>query len=546
MNELNNWLFGENCWVDFNGGPISMSGGLLHENEGCAAISDQNGDLLLYTNGIVIRGADHQVISNGSGLHGSLESTSSAIIVPNPDNADQYYVFTTDHNQGNTKIKYSMVEFNMGAPLGEVISKNVEMPPLDFATEKLAVIKKQNSCEGYWLVAISKITGNNPESEFYVYSLHQGANAPVYIAKYTTVVPTRNAGYMNFSPSGNMLAVANMSGSQSNVQWYSFNQGSGAIAHVGGINLATGELVYGVEFSPDENLLYYTTIGRDGNNNTEGHIYQKEMYSPSLAIPIYTEPNDTEYYCLGALKMAPDGSRIYVARCDKKWLGAIEAPNVVGTGCDFEPNEIDLGNGICRLGLPTTVQNGNCEIIPPHVPTTCEEVEEKVEAALQDRCETKTSELKACIAAEQCDCDPVNECTSVVVPEVEPCVNIKWEENSCGGIGSNDYKVMCISVTNCYDNVVFEGFKIGCIEVLDEEGNPIATHPDGTSPIEAIPIGPHCFGNIAPCSTVSREFSVKTTMAGEGRYQVKLVGVCYHVSFDYIKERCFKLKVCND
>ncbi|MBD10219.1 MAG: hypothetical protein CMC68_05660 [Flavobacteriaceae bacterium] len=48
--EASKWYFGTNAGIDFSsGGPIVLTDGQLSTDEGCATISENNGDLLFYT-----------------------------------------------------------------------------------------------------------------------------------------------------------------------------------------------------------------------------------------------------------------------------------------------------------------------------------------------------------------------------------------------------------------------------------------------------------------------------------------------------------------
>ena len=93
--EANVWYFGENAGLDFNSGsPVSLNNGKLNTVEGCATISDNNGNLLFYTDGIIVYDRNHNIMQNGTGLHGDPSSTQSALIVPKPLDPNIYFVFT--------------------------------------------------------------------------------------------------------------------------------------------------------------------------------------------------------------------------------------------------------------------------------------------------------------------------------------------------------------------------------------------------------------------------------------------------------------------
>ena len=78
------WYFGENAGIKFeeDGTITPLLDGQLSTIEGCTSISDEEGNLLLYTDGITVFNKDHQVIANGTELYGDPSSSHSGLIVP--------------------------------------------------------------------------------------------------------------------------------------------------------------------------------------------------------------------------------------------------------------------------------------------------------------------------------------------------------------------------------------------------------------------------------------------------------------------------------
>ena len=89
-----NWYFGANAGLTFTANPPSVLTGSLNTTEGCASISDQNATLLFYTDGVTVYNSLHQVMSNGTGLHGHISTMQSASIVKKPGTTNLYYIFT--------------------------------------------------------------------------------------------------------------------------------------------------------------------------------------------------------------------------------------------------------------------------------------------------------------------------------------------------------------------------------------------------------------------------------------------------------------------
>src|SRR5690606_15338662 len=105
QNEASNWYFGNNAGINFDintENTTALTDVQLSTVEGCTTISDSNGSLILYTDGTTVYNNAHNVIANGAGLLGDASSSKSAIIVPNPNDPDIYYIFTVGSNQNNT------------------------------------------------------------------------------------------------------------------------------------------------------------------------------------------------------------------------------------------------------------------------------------------------------------------------------------------------------------------------------------------------------------------------------------------------------------
>ena len=101
------WYFGDSAGVDFNSGsPVALTNGVLNTLEGCSSISDSAGNLLFYTDGITVYNRFHQQMPNGFGLYGGHSTTQSALIIPQPDSAFIYYIFTADELGAPTGVNY--------------------------------------------------------------------------------------------------------------------------------------------------------------------------------------------------------------------------------------------------------------------------------------------------------------------------------------------------------------------------------------------------------------------------------------------------------
>ena len=342
--EANIWYFGENAGLDFNSGsPVVLVDGKLNTHEGCASIADTNGNLLFYTDGITVWNKSHQVMLNGTGLLGHPSSSSSAIIVPKPQSSNIYYIFTVDAEAGSNGLQYSEVDMLLDGGLGGITTyKNILLRTP--ATEKITAVRKSGS-QGYWVVS-----HNFNNNEFLAYSVsNMGVNTSPVISPVGVNIPFGyTKGCIKISPNGKRLVAAN---SGLNTQLFDFDTTTGVVSNPITLTITHDIDAYGVEFSPNNNVLYLSTaIGYHD-------VYQFDLNAGSEIDIVNSRieiTNDIALY--GQLQLATDG-KIYVAETDTKSVGVINNPDVVGLGCNYVTDAVNLLTGKCALGLPPFIQS---------------------------------------------------------------------------------------------------------------------------------------------------------------------------------------------
>jgi gliding motility-associated-like protein len=340
-----NWFFGWNAGLDFNSGsPVALTNGQLHHYEGCSSASDSSGNLLFYTDGITIYNKNHQPMQNGTGLLGHNSSTQSALIVADPGDFSQYYVFTTDVQGGSNGLRYSIVDMNLDSGLGGIIPsmKNIllETP----VTEKLAAVMHKNQ-QAVWVIA-HRVNSN----EFIAYLVTENgvSNSPVVSA--TGEIHTNGEGtlgYLKVSPNGEKIACARFTqNTNGGLDLFDFDTSTGIVSNPQELNYYHN--MYGVEFSPNSKVLYCT---HDQNVNIEG-VYQYDITLPDTQSIRNSETmiSNGLYF---ALQLGIDG-KIYVANYGSS-ISVIQDPNSLGANCDFQHHAVSLGTEQCVYGLPNFV-----------------------------------------------------------------------------------------------------------------------------------------------------------------------------------------------
>jgi gliding motility-associated-like protein len=344
--EASVWYFGRNAGLDFRGGnPVALTDGALDTREGCATISDAMGNLLFYTNGYTVWDRNHNIMPNGNFLGGHDSSTQSSIIVPNPGNPDLFYIFTTPaiFMLGDPGLRYSEVDMTLNGGLGDINgTKNVLIhAPVP---EKVTAVEHANGTD-IWVV--THHWGNDAFAAYQVTAA--GINMTPVISNtgfdmdYRTVGQEVefSMGAIKISPDGTKLAIAH---NKLGVELFDFDAATGQVSNP--IRLREDDQeYYGVEFSPNSEVLYIS-VGA-------GSLLQYDLNAmdiPGSEFEIVDDP------LIFGLQLGIDG-KMYIALDFVPYLAAVNQPNVVGAGCDFQLQAVDLDTGISFFALPPFIQS---------------------------------------------------------------------------------------------------------------------------------------------------------------------------------------------
>ncbi len=350
QNESNIWYFGQNAGLDFNSPtPTALTDGMVNSHGGSSTMSDSNGNLLFYSNGMTIWDMNHNVMTNGTGLLGHASSTQSSIIIPHPGTPDSYYIFTNDAYTGNNGLSYSEVDMSANGGLGEVTAiKNILL--LSSTTEKLTAVMHSNEVD-YWV-----ITHERGTNAFYAYLVSPAGVGTAVVSNVGVVHGGTNlnsdisVGQMKASPDGTKIALAT-SANNNTFEILDFNATTGIVSNP--ITLSSSDYAnpYGVEFSADGTKLYCSTT----NNNK---VYQINMQagSASAIIASATLVATSTSSNIGGLQLGPD-SKIYLARNLSFFLGVINNPNANALNCNYVDDGISLTVKRSRRGLPNFIQS---------------------------------------------------------------------------------------------------------------------------------------------------------------------------------------------
>jgi gliding motility-associated-like protein len=358
--EFDNWYFGRNAGLRFEPtGVQPLTNGALISGEGCASISDAQGNLLFYTNGIDAWNRQHQIMAGGTNLGaytgvGELlpnSATQGVTVVPRPGSSSEYYIFTVDAAENNFRhgFRYSVVDMSRQGGLGEVVRKDqpIAVPVGDGrVTEKLLAVRHANQ-QDIWLLVHAWNS-----NVFLAYLLTPaGLAAPVlssgglvHQGGFNSRNDYNGLGYLKVSPTGRRLALAQYTGA---LELFDFNYGTGVVSGPRRLPdvARLSPTYYGLEFSPDGNLLYAGV--------------QTEIYQYALAGGAPIRVGQIGPYT-GALQLGPD-RKIYVANVapfgGTPNLSVINSPNTPGAGCGFQAQLFAPPNNVLfsYMGLPNVL-----------------------------------------------------------------------------------------------------------------------------------------------------------------------------------------------
>jgi len=386
QNQAANWYFGDGAGINFNvdnGTVSSINQGNLNTIEGNASISDEDGNLLFYTDGTFVFNKNHQIMQNGSGLFGDESSSQSAIIVPKPDDVNIYYIFTVDHIQGPNGLNYSVVDMTQGGGLGRVTDKNINL--LAISTEKISAVIKDCITKSIWVVTLASEDGNiGSIDSFQAFEVNDsGVNTTPVTSTFNNLSIFDKRGYLKLSPDGNYLATANAG---DGLFLYDFDSTTGIVSNQQRLYISSNNgIPYGVEFSPNSNLLYVNSSNDffsrdnpdDANNPANHHSVLTQFNLNAGNIQNSEFKVDERSLYRGALQLGPNGKiyRALSATYDEglPYLGVINNPNSIGIGCNYQHNAVSLSPNKSRQGLPPFIQslfNTQIDIIRNRVSNT--------------------------------------------------------------------------------------------------------------------------------------------------------------------------------
>lgn len=351
------WYFGYNAKFDFNtldvnNDPLFTTDGPIHTNEGCTVFAKDDGTVLLSTDGVNLYDDTDTLVVND--LAGSPSSTDSGVVVKSPVDDTLYYIFTTPAFEQATHYHcYSI--YDSVAKAIVLGTKNTQI--VNNSAEGLCAI--HNSHGETFIITQNRLNGNYVITKL-------GSDASISTSEFVGgQYSAIGVGSISYNGKGKIVHALNEKG----LFMMDFDIELGVISNYQ--TIANGnEEWYGAEFSPSGDILYAGLLRLGGNSK---FLYQWDLSSNDITTIIAsrytvfaTTGTNANSRGFGAARLAPNG-KIYITtgffnggqtpsshNGTYPFVAAINNPDVLGSGCNYNDEEVSLGDyGFSRFGLPS-------------------------------------------------------------------------------------------------------------------------------------------------------------------------------------------------
>ncbi len=370
-----NWYFGVEKGVSFGATGSSAPAltnrptGGYSSYEGVASVSDENGNLVMYTNGVYLwNSVGTQIPVPGGRLKAGAENAageySSAVqgvmIVKHPLNINEYYIFTTDDAISGAAGLTHGFNYSIYNKSTQTVTAPVRVGNYR-TTEQIAATWHSNGVD-IWVCTHESKVGGSTTFNAYLLTCSGLNTAPVQSNQGFNVayLKANERSSLRFSWDGKKAASTNHCGDGNwdpvnSVAIMNFNQTTGVFSgSVGiGVNDVDHSNPYCCEFSPSNNRLYVTymcdkwstIVGKVGYYNlAAGNAYTNVSNLP-ISAGNYTHG--------GTIKLGGD-SRMYVGGFMDNWayvnnVGVVSTPDGAAS---YNASGLAVGAGLVGFGLP--------------------------------------------------------------------------------------------------------------------------------------------------------------------------------------------------
>jgi sugar lactone lactonase YvrE len=359
------WLMGlqyggdqypRNCMniLDFNSGKLQISGDSIDSQMFVvnASCSDEQGNLLFYSNGCYIKNKNHEIMPNGEHLNPGIIyddncpeygyiGSGGIIILPMTENPNIFYVFHQASEGFNTspfirtnRLYYSKVDMQLDNGKGAVVEKNQIVLTSQLHTGLQAI--RHSDGNKWWVISFGK-TGNN----YYKTLLSPNDVITTDSQAIGDDLNISGIGQMSFSPDGEKFAHFDHN---NQLSLFDFDRKNGLLSNYQHIIVDTPMIFpNALAFSPNSRFLYVSS---------QTVLYQYDLEAPDVSASkaIVGEYDGFEYEYVQLvyqtvfkqMQLGPDCKIYMTPQAAVPFLHVINNPDEPGLACNFVQRGIEL------------------------------------------------------------------------------------------------------------------------------------------------------------------------------------------------------------
>jgi hypothetical protein len=369
----NIWAIGTKAGINFTSGTPQFTTTNMVADEACASICGANGRLLFYTEGTYVWDSLGNIMPTGSeltngsspgpGFTATWSTAQGALIIPMPDSASKFYVFSLTDETGY--LYYSVVDMDLRSGLGDVVPGRKGILIDSLLSERMTAVLG-NDCN-IWLLTCSRAPN------FKAYEITASGISATPVVSATGIggnLGFESMGCMVVSPDRTKIAATTCFPvtDMTSAALYNFDVNTGLVSSPLPLVLDTAAdaaFAYSVCFSPDNSKLYVNFLGSEkidqfnlssGNNSVIPGT--RTTVGTSGFSPMKNGPNGKIYFLSNIAGSQPNQVLVNHA------LGCISSPNLAGAACQYNPQVLlfptqtapvvgwDYGTGLPNVVVP--------------------------------------------------------------------------------------------------------------------------------------------------------------------------------------------------
>jgi gliding motility-associated-like protein len=337
----NNWLMYDSIGITFNNGKklAKAIDGVKLKTSMPLSLSDKNGALWFYTDGVNIYNRDNEIMENGNDLHydgvfgNSFPNKNIFCHYPGKDSV--FFLLSPPPAFGN--IQYSIIDMTKNNGKGAVTHKKII---IDLGTAMFlnqGVVVRHSNLKDFWWVVKQHGTLN-----FYSFLITEnGINTTPVIS--SAGFETNATLTFKSSPDGNKLCI--FDDFHNKFEILTFDPSAGIVYNP--LEMYIDE-PRSFEFSPDGKKIYFAAFSLSGLGLFQ---YDLELYNASSISSSMMTVGNLGWPGVPDMRIGADG-KIYTNSELDNYYGVIQSPNSKGVACTYIKDNIYTNKRLATIYFP--------------------------------------------------------------------------------------------------------------------------------------------------------------------------------------------------